>query len=155
MSSNQEEEPGSDVACAAVVQSEQIIRRILQTYQFVQSQASRDVHEQRGRRWRGAWAWPGDHSFHRQQSHERWSSYQKRTNLLFEEIFCRKTLISFNSLLVENNFLPPPNHILELPGPALVLIAKIKSSKKPRSRKNCAVTHQIDNLPNSQHDRRM
>ena len=30
-----EEEPGSDVACAAVVQSKQIIRRILQTYQFV------------------------------------------------------------------------------------------------------------------------
>ena len=71
--SNQEEEPGSDVACAAVVQSEQIIRRILQTYQFVQSQASREVHEQRGRGWRGAWAWPGDRSFHRQPSHERWS----------------------------------------------------------------------------------
>ena len=48
MSSNQEEEPGSDVACAAVVQSEQIIRKILQTYQFVQSQASRTYTSKEG-----------------------------------------------------------------------------------------------------------
>ena len=49
MSSNQAEEPGSDVACATVVQSEQIVSKILQTYQFVLSQAGRDVHEQGGR----------------------------------------------------------------------------------------------------------
>ena len=33
-----------------------------------------------------------------------------------EEIFYRKTWISFNSWLVENNFWPPPIHMLELPG---------------------------------------